>query len=91
MKKLYIITYDLSNPGRNYESLLKRIKSYPSWARLGGSSYLVFTDKTATEIRDNLIPSLDSNDKLYVGIMGASAAWIGLASEVSNWIKNNQK
>jgi hypothetical protein len=91
MKRLYIVTYDLSNPGRNYESLLKRIKTYNGWARLGGSSYLIMTEQSATQIRDNLVQELDSNDKIYVGLMGNSAAWRGLGDEVSNWIKNNQK
>jgi hypothetical protein len=91
MKKLYIITYDLSNPGRNYETLLKKIMAYNDWARLGGSSYLITTAHSAIEIRDNLVQQLDSNDKIYVGLMGNSAAWKGLGDEVSNWIKNNQK
>lgn len=91
MKRVYIVTYDLSNPGRNYESLLKRIKSYEAWARLGGSSYLVCTEQTATQLRDNLTPALDANDSIYVGLMGVSAAWRGMSDEVSNWIKNNQK
>jgi hypothetical protein len=91
MKRVYIVTYDLSNPGRNYESLLKRIKAYGAWARLGGSSFLVLTVETATQVRDNLTPALDTNDSLYVGLMSNSAAWRGLGDEVSNWIKNNQK
>jgi hypothetical protein len=91
MKRVYIVTYDLSNPGRNYEFLLKRIKAYNAWARLGDSSYLVLTEHSATQLRDNLTLALDSNDSLYVGLMGNSAAWSGLGDEVSNWIKNNQK
>lgn len=91
MKRLYIVTYDLNNPGRNYENLLKRIKAYNGWARLVGSSYLVLTEQTATQIRNNLVQELDSNDKIYVSLMGNSAAWKGLGDEVSNWIKNNQK
>jgi CRISPR/Cas system-associated endoribonuclease Cas2 len=91
MKRVYIVTYDLSNPGKNYESLLKRIKAYDAWARLGGSSYLVLTELNATQLRDNLTKSLDSNDSLYVGLMDNSAAWRGLGEKVSIWIKNNQK
>lgn len=91
MRHCYIITYDLVNPGRNYEGLLQRIKAYHGWARLGGSSYLIMTDQTAIQIRDNLLEILDSTDKLYVGLMGDTAAWFGLGDEVSNWIRNNQK
>lgn len=89
--KLYIVTYDLVNPGRNYELLLKKIKEYGKWARLGGSSYLIVAEASAAQIRDNLKTSLDANDKLYVGLMGNAAAWIGLGDEVGNWIHANQK
>jgi hypothetical protein len=91
MKKVYIVTYDLSNPGRNYENLLKRIKTYSGWARLGGSAYLISTDQNTVQIRDYLTPALDTNDKLYVGRMANEAAWRGLGDDVSNWIKDNQK
>lgn len=91
MKNVYIVTYDLSNPGRNYEALLKLIKSYHAWARLGGSSYLVLTEQSSVQIRDYLTPALDSNDSLFVGLMGNVAAWSGLGNEVSNWIKDNLK
>jgi hypothetical protein len=88
--KTYIISYDLSNPGKNYEDLLKKIKSY-SWARLGGSAYVVVSANTAVEIRDNLKTVLDSNDKLFVGTVVPQAAWTGLPEEVSKWLINNIK
>jgi hypothetical protein len=91
-KNLYIITYDLKNPGRNYENLLKAIKhAQTPWAMLGGSSYLVLSFETAAQIRDRLIKFLDVNDKIYVSLLAKEAAWYGLSNEVSNWILNNQK
>ena len=88
--KAYIISYDLTNPGKNYEELLKKIKTY-KWARLGGSAYAVISYNTAVEIRDNLKLALDSNDKLFVGTLVAQAAWSGLPEEVSKWLINNIK
>ena len=93
MKKALIVTYDLSNPGRNYEALLRKIKTYKNWARLGGSSYIIMVDqgtKTAQH-RDYFASILDANDKLYVSALGKDAAWQGLSAEVSNWIRENQK
>ena len=55
MSNTFIISYDLHNPGQNYESLLKKIKSYSGWARLGGSAYVIISSNTAVEIRDNLL------------------------------------
>lgn len=89
MKKVYIVSYDLKNPGQNYEKLLALIKSYGKWARLGGSAYLVVSTQTAVQIRDNLKLALDSNDQLFVGTLTLPAAWAGMPDEVSNWIRNN--
>ena len=63
MNKAYIISYDLSNPGQKYEELLKRIKSYPKWARLGGSAYIIITPQTHVQIRDCLLYTSDAADE----------------------------
>lgn len=89
MRKTYIISYDLKNPGRNYEALLQRIKSYSGWARLGGSAYIIISADSAANIRDNLMAVIDNNDKIFVGVINAPAAWRGLGDEVSQWLRNN--
>lgn len=85
----YIISYDLINPGQNYESLIKKIRSYHSWARLGGSAYIIASDEDVVTVRDKLLKVLDNNDKLFVGTIKAPAAWYGLTEEVSDWLKTN--
>lgn len=79
------------NPGQNYEKLLKLIKAYPYWARLGGSSYLILSDNTPVQIRDYLRSALDANDRLYVGKIVAPAAWWNLPNDVSEWILQKVK
>lgn len=91
MKRTYIVTYELLRPGQNYEELISRIKSYETWAKLGGSEYIIVTTKSATQIRDYLINAIDSNDRIFVGILSAPAAWSGMSDEVSRWIINNLK
>jgi hypothetical protein len=88
--KILIITYDLINPGQNYEELLKKIKAYPGWARLGGSSYLISTDSNVEQVRNNLSTVLDSNDKLFVSSCPVPSAWHGLPDDVAKWILENQ-
>lgn len=87
---IYIVTYDLLNPGQNYEKLLQKIKSYSSWAKLGGSSYLILTDKNPVQIRDHLKVILDENDKIFVGTCPVPSAWYGMPENVSKWILENQ-
>jgi hypothetical protein len=88
--KTLIVTYDLINPGQNYEKLLQKIKGHSFWARLGGSSYLIVTDATVVQVRDSLAPLLDQNDKLFVGTCPVPSAWQGLPEDVTKWILENQ-
>ena len=83
-----LITYDLSKPGRNYDELLKRIKSYGTFAEITESSWTIVTEQSPVMVRDHLNPALDSNDKLFVGILFGSA-WIGLDDNISDWLKEN--
>jgi hypothetical protein len=89
--QVLIVTYDLYEPGKNYEGLLQRIKSLGVWARLGYSCYLVYTQSDPVSARNQLIDALDTNDALYVGIAPPPSAWHGLPDEVSNWIRSHQK
>lgn len=88
---LLIVTYDLMHPGQNYETLIKQIKTYGTWARLGFSCYLIRTDQPVEAVRDFLLKSLDKNDKIYVGVAPPPSAWYGLGEEVSKWIHTHQK
>lgn len=90
MRRVLIISYDLMNPGQNYEGLLKKIKAHSNWARLGGSAYLIATESDPQTVRDDLMRVLDRGDKLYVGVAPAPSAWHGMPEEVSNWIHANQ-
>lgn len=85
----YVITYDLSEPERNYDDLYERIKSYGSWAHVVESTWMVATSGTARSVRDHLKDVLDSNDKLFVGKVSAPAAWAGLSKDVADWLKKN--
>lgn len=86
---VFIVTYDLMKPGQNYEALLKEIKGHTAWAKLGESSYLIKSDSTVVAVRDKLGATLDTGDKLYVGIVTAPAAWRGLSEDVSKWLLEN--
>jgi hypothetical protein len=91
MKRCYVITFDLKNPGINQQELITVIKSAKVWAKIGSTSYLIISPKSAIEIRDILMKSIKINDKLYVGLLNNVSAWYGLGEDVSNWIINNQK
>ncbi|MGD0696476.1 MAG: hypothetical protein ABSB82_16770 [Terriglobia bacterium] len=90
MKRVLLIFYDLDEPGKNREALVKKIKQYERWARLGSSGYLIWTDQTPSVVRDNLVAVLGPEDRVFVGVSNAPAAWHGMPEEVSKWILANQ-
>ncbi len=78
----FIITYDLNNPGKNYSSLIARIKSY-THSKICESAWIVKSYNNSLEIRDDLISVLDTNDRLFVAKLTGQAAW-------SNCIDSNE-
>ena len=85
----YVITYDLLVPGRGYNDLYDRIRSYGVWAAVAESSWMIVTNQSSAQIRDYLSSAIDTNDKLFVGGPITQAAWIGLSQEVSDWLTKN--
>ncbi|MDR3596518.1 hypothetical protein [Clostridium sp.] len=91
MKNTLLITYDLSQPERNYEDLLKKIKSYNTWARITESSYIIVSTEEPAKVKDELLRLLNDSDKIYVGVISAPAAWSGISDSVSNWLQKYLK
>ena len=88
---VYIVSYDLQEPEKKYEELLAKIKEASAWAKLGGSAYLIVSDKTPVELRNEYRNVLDDNDKIYVGTVNPPAAGYGMPKDVSDWILKNVK
>ena len=84
----YIISYDLEQPGRNYDALYERIKSYGTWAHIVESTWAVVTDQTAVQVRDYLRGAMDNNDRIFVVKSGVEAAWYRVRCEDS-WLKEH--
>ena len=86
--KTYLIGYDLKT-GQDYENLITAIKKYGTWWHCLDSTWLIKTDDTAVEVRDNLKKHIYSNDKLLVAKLSGEAAWFGFSEECSSWLKDN--
>ena len=87
----YMVTYDLSEPGREYSRLHERIKAISgTWASITESSWIVVsTAKSAAGIRDDLIQAIDSDDSLFVAELTGATAWKGLPAQRTDWLKEN--
>lgn len=83
----YIISYDLRQPEQNLENLTAKLSAYPVHWPLQPSIWIVSSRKTATEIRDDLLPCINADDSLFVGKLSGQAAWRGHPEKFSKWIK----
>ena len=87
----YVLSYDLRQPGRNYAGLFSAIKSAPRWAHVLESTWVIWSPKSAEHILGVLTPHIDANDGLVVLRLASPAEgwWAGLASDVSDELRNN--
>jgi hypothetical protein len=85
--KLYQISYDLRKQ-RDYLSLHERIKAYGTWCHALESTWIIVSDQTSVQIRDNLQMALDKDDGLLVTRLQGEGAWVGLSDEITQWLKN---
>lgn len=70
----YIITYDLNTPGKNYSSLISKIKTYP-YSKICESVWIIRSSNNSSQIRDVLLNEIDINDRLFVAELTGEAAW----------------
>ncbi|MDO6632786.1 CRISPR-associated protein Cas2 [Bacillus thuringiensis] len=81
-----LITYDLIGPNRDYEKISKKIETYPNHSHILESVWIVKSDTSSKEIRDNLKTALDDNDKLFVSKLTGECAWRKIDEPASQWI-----
>jgi len=80
---VYIVTYDLRSPGRNYDDLYAALKKYTHCHDLE-SVWFVDSQNSAATIRDHIKQSMDSNDGLFVGKLTQS--WGSWSIQCAVWL-----
>jgi hypothetical protein len=86
---VHMVSYDLIKR-KDYQELFAALGSYsPSWHCLG-STWIIKTNKTATQVRDHLIQHIDSDDRLIVTALTGEAAWTtSFSKECQDWLRTN--
>lgn len=88
--KVYQINYDLRNE-RNYPKLISQIKAYGTYAKPLESCWVIATDQTSRQVRDNLASVMDADDGLLVTRLQGEAAWKKLSGDsngqMTQWLK----
>lgn len=70
----FIISYDLNNE-KDYSKLITKIESYPNAAKINKSVWFINSQNKSSEIRDNLVNYIDSDDSLFIAKLTGQAAW----------------
>lgn len=83
------ICYDLNSPGQDYKDLIDKIKSLGMWWHYLDSTWMVNTSRTPVEVRNLLMPFLDSNDELLVFKVGSLWTGYGFDQKAYEWLQMN--
>ncbi|MBB3410658.1 hypothetical protein FHT87_004590 [Rhizobium sp. BK316] len=84
------ISYDLKNPGQNYDNVIAAIKQLGDWAKIQYSYWYVNSQYTAVQARDHVWSAMDANDSLYVvDASNNEASWQNIPPESSKFIMDN--
>ena len=87
--KTFLISYDLTNKTMfDYSRLITYIKSFSNWAKPLESLWLVKTNLTSAQLRDELRKVVDANDKILVIEITNNWASFNISKEVTDWMKN---
>ena len=94
---IYYIYYHSTNPEQNNAKILDTIKSFPAWAILGHSFFMVRmdykgnadTDANLLEIKQKLKEVGASADDFFIGQMGDEAIWQGYGVPLKQWLISN--
>ncbi len=87
---IYLITYDLKKPGRDYNSLYETIKSATSWWHYLESTWIVQTNQTVKEWSDKIRNVTDTNDSFLVVDITKQPRQGWLDKKAWEWIREKE-
>lgn len=88
-KMIYIISYDLKNPGQDYTSLYEAIKSCGDWQHPLESMWFLSTNSSADNIYNIIKPCLDNNDLLFISELNVKNRQGWMAKSCWDWINSH--
>ena len=84
------ISYDLYEPGKNYQAVGAAIKELGSWAKVQKSFWYVRSTFSSAQACEHVRRSIDSNDSLIVvDATNNSANWVNLTPEVAKFVSES--
>jgi hypothetical protein len=92
MKQLIVIFEFKDSNFSRLATFKDMLRKYNGYAFISSGACIVWTNDTASIVRDNLKNLIGSGDKLFVGEVSAPAAWVtSVAQEVTDYLKKHLK
>jgi hypothetical protein len=63
---VYVVSYDLRKPGKNYTGLIEQLQHSPRWWHYLASTWLISTSEGASQLYNRLAPHLDRGDSILI-------------------------
>lgn len=83
----YIVAFEVAKP-ENKTKLKSALKSYGTYCPINDNCWAVVTDQTAVQVRDSLMATIPTTDKIFVIKSGVQAAWRNAyGPNNSKWLK----
>lgn len=84
-----IVSYDINeSEDYDYETLYEYFKSFGTWASITDSLWAIKTQKTVTEIRDEIKMIVPNESSLFITKSSGVAAWSNVNCS-SKWLKEH--
>lgn len=86
---VYLITYDLHGPNRDYDNLHGAIRSYGNYWHYLESNWFITTNSSAAQIRTHLQQFIDGNDEILIVKISNDWAAVNLDEDGVAWLHQN--
>lgn len=83
----YFISYEL-NDAFSQDDFFSKMESLGEIKKFSKNAYFLVSDHTAKEIRDTLVPAMDSSERIMVLKSASPAAWKNSMTD-NKWILEN--
>ena len=84
---IYLVTYDLKAPGRNYQPVYDYLNRFTRCKGLE-SVWLIQATLSAEQIRDALRAVVDTNDVVFVLQVTQEAMWASWRYSYADWLND---
>lgn len=87
---IYLITYDLKSPGKDYNALYDTIKSSTSWWHYLDSTWIIQTNQSIDYWSDKIRNVIDQNDLFIIINITKQPRQGWLKKEAWEWIREKE-